>query len=115
MAVYLGKLNYPPYASNENIIVDLPDGWVRHGRARVWSTWTKNASGTEKAMAFCPPLYVLRDVGDGATTFKIHDLDSKNYYWFTGTRTGDSITLSLISTGGVLCQSNITLALLEKS
>ena len=113
MPVYTGKFNYSPYASNENIIVDLPDGWVTHGRVRVWSTWTKDASGGQKSLAFGPALavYVLRDVSDNATTFTIRDLDNKNYYWFTGTRQGDSITLSLVNTKDVVCQSNITLTL----
>jgi len=115
MPVYTGKLNYSTYASNENIIVDLPDGWVTHGRARVWSTWTKDAGGVEKSLAFGPALtaYVLRDVNDDATKFVIRDLDNKNYYWFTGTRNGDSIILSLLNAKGDICQSNIALKLHE--
>jgi hypothetical protein len=115
MPVYTGKFNYSPYASNENIIVDFPDGWVTHGRARVWSTWTKDASGVEKSLAFGPALtsYVLRNVSDGATTFMIRDLDDKNYYWFTGTRKDDTITLLLKSQKGANVE--ITLKLFKSS
>jgi hypothetical protein len=111
MPVYTGKLTYSPYASNENIIFDIPDGWVIHGRARVWSTWTKDAKGNEKTLAFGNKPYVLRDVNDDATTFTIRDLDNKNNYWFTGTRQDDSISLSLLNRHDVTCHSNIPLKL----
>jgi hypothetical protein len=112
MPIYTGKFNFKPLADNENIIVDLPDGWVTHGRARVWSTWTKDSHGAAvKSLAFGAGDYVLREVNDGATMFTIRDLDNNHYYWFTGTRNGDSIFLSILKQHNVLCQSNIKLTL----
>src|SRR5258708_29109174 len=115
MPIYVGKLNYANYASDENIIVDLPDGWVTHGRARVWSTWTKDASGVAKSLAFGPALgaYVLRDVNDDATKFAIRDLDNKNYYYFHGIRHGDSVTLSLLNPKNEIVKADIPLKLHE--
>jgi len=110
MPIYTGKFNYKHTAVNENIIVDLPDGWVTHGRARVWSTWTVDRNGISKVLAFGGD-YFLREVNDGATTFTIRDLDNNHHHWFTGTRNGDSITLSLMKQDQTLCQSDIKLTL----
>jgi len=112
-AIYVGKLNYSTYASNENIIVDLPDGWVTGRRARVWSTWTEDASGTKKSLAFGPNLaaYALQSVNDD--TFVIRDFQKTNYYWFSGTRLGNSISLSMLNNEDVTVQSNILLKLHE--
>ncbi|KAK7030120.1 hypothetical protein R3P38DRAFT_3189074 [Favolaschia claudopus] len=94
MSVYTGKFNYSPYASNENFFLDIPDGWTTHGRAHVFTTLTKDAEGVDK-QPFFSTAYVLRSVNDDATSFTVRDLDNKDYYWFTGTRAGDQVTLSL--------------------
>jgi hypothetical protein len=104
MPIYTGKFNYKHTAVNENIIVDLPDGW----RARVWSTWTVDRHGV--VLAFGGD-YFLREVNDRATTFTIRDLDNNHYHWFTGTHNGDLITLSSMKQDHILCQSNIKLTL----
>ena len=112
-SIYVGKFNYSPYASNENIIVNIPDGWVKGARVRVWSTWTKDAGGGEKSLAFGPELgaYVFESVeGD---TFTIRDFHKKNYYWFTGVRfrREDSINLSLLNEKNDVVKYNISLKL----
>lgn len=114
MPIYTGKFTYKKTATadNENIIVDLPDGWVTHGRAHIWSTWTKDARGVGNVLAFGGD-YCLRDVNDGATAFTLRDLDNKNFYWFTGTRNGNLITLSMLNEKNAVCQSNIVLKLHE--
>ncbi|KAK7032238.1 hypothetical protein VNI00_013196 [Paramarasmius palmivorus] len=48
-SLFKGKLNYTPYAENENIFVSLPDGISDKARCDVTWTWTKDASGTEKS------------------------------------------------------------------
>ncbi|KDR82291.1 hypothetical protein GALMADRAFT_152979 [Galerina marginata CBS 339.88] len=80
MSVYTGKLNYAPYATNENVFFILPYGWVERGQAYVFSTTTKDGAGVEK-------------------DFTIRDLDHKDYYWYSGVRKDENhVTLSLKNT-----------------
>lgn len=46
---YTGKFNYWKNALNENIYVIFPQGITPNGLVYIFSTWTKTASGSEKA------------------------------------------------------------------
>ncbi|KAK7030147.1 hypothetical protein R3P38DRAFT_3514317 [Favolaschia claudopus] len=109
MSVYFGKFNYPPFASNENFFLDLPDGWITHGRAHVFTTLNKDGGGVSQRPFDLTTAYVLRAVNDNATSFTIRDLDDKVYYWFDGTREGDKVTLSLYSMNDSTVLSTVTL------
>ncbi|KAK7020234.1 hypothetical protein VNI00_013194 [Paramarasmius palmivorus] len=50
-SLFEGKLNYDPYAENENLYISLPDGISEKARSDVTWTWTKDADGIEKASA----------------------------------------------------------------
>ncbi|KAK6977149.1 hypothetical protein R3P38DRAFT_2582129 [Favolaschia claudopus] len=109
MSLYVGKLNYSPYASNENFLLDLPDGWITHGRAHVFSTFTQDAGGVNQRPFDLTTAYVLRAVNDDATSFVIRDLDNRKFYWFAGTREGDKVTLNMHVGGDPTSQSTLTL------
>ena len=96
MSVYVGKFNYAPYASNENMFVVFIEGWVERGRVLVFSTFTKDYWDVEKRAFDLTLAYVLQANDANVKTFKIRDLDEKAHYWFQGTRNDDStITLTL--------------------
>lgn len=49
MYVFVGKLNWRPYAVNESFVIVLPSGPVRNGdTAYVFFQWTKNYQGAKK-------------------------------------------------------------------
>lgn len=57
---YKGKLNYSPYASNENIYFVFYDGVTPRQFAGVFSTWTKNDAGEAKAPFAYPHLLIIK-------------------------------------------------------
>lgn len=76
---YKGTFNYRNNAKNENIYVSLAAGLVSNGPVHIFSTWTKNAAGYEKAPV----------VGIGHLTFKDSDkhlfvVEDADYYTWKG-------------------------------
>src|SRR5882762_4311488 len=61
---YRGKLNYSPYASNENIYFVFNEGVVPRKYAGVYSTWTKDDAGEAKAPFAYPRLLILQQGND---------------------------------------------------
>jgi len=45
---YLGKLNHPPYAIDENFVMSFPQGMSNGAPVWVFSTWTEHSDGTKK-------------------------------------------------------------------
>lgn len=46
---FSGKLNYSHFAKDENFFIVFPQGFSEHAAVFVFSTFTKNAFGVEKA------------------------------------------------------------------
>ena len=89
----MGKFDWVPFASNENMFIVFMDGWVERGRVFVLSTFTKDAAGVEKRRFATE--YVLQ-ANATAKDFTIRDLDQKAFYWFNCTRNDENnITLNL--------------------
>lgn len=49
MLIYVGKINYSPYASDELFSVVFRDNLLAGDRVMVIHQWTKDASGKNKA------------------------------------------------------------------
>lgn len=49
MLIYVGKINYSPYAADELITVVFRDNVISGDRVSVVLQWSKDSSGKEKA------------------------------------------------------------------
>ncbi|KAF8156085.1 hypothetical protein B0H34DRAFT_520723 [Crassisporium funariophilum] len=102
-SIFVGKLNYTPYASNENFFVVFPDGLSDTGRAYVLLTWTKNGSGIEKyrsVSSFHPARQSLGLSLLGDNGFQMKDPEDA-WYWYKGVVKGrDSIQIDMYEPSG---------------
>ncbi|OHE98462.1 hypothetical protein CORC01_06253 [Colletotrichum orchidophilum] len=79
MYVYLGKLDWKPYGLDETFVITLPNGPARAGDpAYLFSQWTKDARGTEKANWFLD--LVVDKVSKTQSGDDVFTLKNSHYY-----------------------------------
>ncbi|KZP19168.1 hypothetical protein FIBSPDRAFT_863097 [Athelia psychrophila] len=92
---YLGKLDHPPYAVNENFVISFPRGLEAGAPVWVFSTWTKHSDGTEKKSFI--DIKGIADIGN-ENRFSVKGIE---YYAFDGVFPvgGDGKTLEVTLKG----------------
>ncbi|KAK1659959.1 hypothetical protein BDP55DRAFT_732827 [Colletotrichum godetiae] len=79
MYVYLGKLDWKPYGQDETFVITLPNGPARAGDpAYLFSQWTKDARGAQKANWFLN--LVVDKVSKTASGDDVFTLKNSHYY-----------------------------------
>ncbi|KAK1488854.1 hypothetical protein CABS01_02484 [Colletotrichum abscissum] len=79
MYVYLGKLDWKPYGLDETFVITLPNGPARAGDpAYLFSQWTKDARGAQKANWFLN--LVVDKVSKTASGDDVFTLKNSHYY-----------------------------------
>ncbi|PYH97055.1 hypothetical protein BO71DRAFT_396498 [Aspergillus ellipticus CBS 707.79] len=113
MLIYLGKLNYSPYASDEIFAVIFRDNVQIGDRVSVLLQWSKNASGHVKANSddFGTVNKVSGNVTGEREIEFFHNEKDKTYYWYKGKVTGNKMTLSMYNKSGEEVAKNIELQL----
>ncbi|PLB53835.1 hypothetical protein P170DRAFT_420640 [Aspergillus steynii IBT 23096] len=113
MLIYVGKLSYPPYASNELVTVIFRDNIQSGDLVSVIHQWSKDASGKEKANSHAHG--TVNKVASGSEGKKeveiLYENRDKTYYWYKGTVSGDTLTLSMWNKGGEKVADSIRLHL----
>ncbi|KAJ5676058.1 hypothetical protein N7462_008955 [Penicillium macrosclerotiorum] len=113
MLIYVGKLNYSPYASDEVLSIVFRDNVQNGDRVAVISQWSKDASGKEKAnftVHGTVSKVTLNNSGQKDIEI-LSDEKSATYYWYKGKMTGDKMTLSMLNKSGEEVAKNIELQL----
>lgn len=79
MYVYLGKLDWKPYGLDETFVITLPNGPARAGDpAYLFSQWTKDARGAQKANWFLN--LVVDKVSKTVSGDDVFTLKNSHYY-----------------------------------
>lgn len=83
MLIYVGKLNYSPYASDELFTVVFRDNVQLGDRVSVIWQWTKDASGKTKANATAHgTVNKVSNNGSGDRELELFsDQKDSTYYW----------------------------------
>ncbi|KAF8598639.1 hypothetical protein BDV93DRAFT_561145 [Ceratobasidium sp. AG-I] len=96
-AVYLGKLKFDTYSTNENFFLVFPEGLCEGGACYALSTFTFDAGGAQnRPITSISPR--IRKIG--SLKFEIKsDGSTPEYYWFAGTvlNQGQKIDLEMRS------------------
>ncbi|KAL4986043.1 hypothetical protein BDW68DRAFT_179132 [Aspergillus falconensis] len=113
MLIYLGKLNYSPYAANEIFSVTFPENVKSGDRVVVIHQWTKDAAGVERKNSFAEgTINKAVDIRQGVKEIEFFEKEKdKTYYWYKGTISGDTVTLIMMNKKGEECAKNIKLEL----
>ncbi|KAJ5716545.1 hypothetical protein N7493_008456 [Penicillium malachiteum] len=115
MLIYVGKLTYSPYASDELITVVFRDNVQNGDKVVVMLQWTKDSGGKAKAN-FSNHGTVNNMVvnGSGDKQLEIFSAPAEkeaNYYWFKGKVSGQNLTLTMSNKSGEEVAKDIQLKL----
>ncbi|PWY90985.1 hypothetical protein BO70DRAFT_358429 [Aspergillus heteromorphus CBS 117.55] len=113
MLIYVGKLNYSPYASDEIIAVVFRDNVQVGDRVSVILQWSKDGSGHVKANSSNDG--TVNKVNASSTSerdieFFNHEKES-TYYWYKGKISNTKLTLTMVNKSGQEVAKNIELHL----
>ncbi|KAJ5626635.1 hypothetical protein N7528_004062 [Penicillium herquei] len=113
MLIYVGKLTYSPYASDELITVVFRDNVQNGDKVVVILQWTKDGSGKAKANfshhGTVSNMVMNRSGDKDLELFSADAEKESNYYWFRGTASGDDLTLTMLNKSGEEVAKNIQL------
>ncbi|GLA59085.1 uncharacterized protein BO88DRAFT_481732 [Aspergillus vadensis CBS 113365] len=102
MLIFLGKLTYPPYATNELFAVIFSNNMQQGEKVAVVHQWTKDAAGQAKANSFAQGTVdkaVITSTGEKEIEFFYGERET-TYYWYKGTQSGSKLTLSMFNKSG---------------
>ncbi|KAJ5927758.1 hypothetical protein N7466_006714 [Penicillium verhagenii] len=111
MIIFVGKLNYSPYASDELFSVVFRDNVQLGDSVTVIHQWSKDASGKSKAnSAHHGTVNKVTLVDTAEKDIEIFsDEKDLTYYWYKGKVLGEKLTLSMFNKGGEEVAKNIQL------
>ncbi|KAI2999689.1 hypothetical protein CBS147346_7528 [Aspergillus niger] len=84
MLIFLGKLNYPPYATNELFAVIFSNNMQQGEKVAVILQWTRDGAGQPKANSFAQGTVdkaVITSTGEKEIEFFYGDRET-TYYWY---------------------------------
>ncbi|KAI2849092.1 hypothetical protein CBS147343_2609 [Aspergillus niger] len=102
MLIFLGKLNYPPYATNELFAVIFSNNMQQGEKVAVILQWTRDGAGQPKANSFAQGTVdkaVITSTGEKEIEFFYGERET-TYYWYRGTQSGSNLTLSMFNKQG---------------
>ncbi|KAJ6111128.1 hypothetical protein N7486_003363 [Penicillium sp. IBT 16267x] len=102
MLIYVGKINYSPYASDELFSVVFRDNIQVGDRVAVIHQWSKENGGQAKANSAqhgTVSQVSHKDPSKKEIEFFANEKE-RTYYWFKGQVWGDKMTLSMWNKGG---------------
>ncbi|KAJ5100262.1 hypothetical protein N7456_006314 [Penicillium angulare] len=114
MLIYVGKLNYSPYAADELITVVFRDNVQVGDRVAVILQWSKDAGGQSKANASAHGTVGSVSALSGPLNKKLELFSNEKestYYWYKGEMSGSKLTLAMWNKGGEEVAKNIELQL----
>lgn len=84
MLIFLGKLNYPPYATNELFAVIFSNNMQQGEKVAVILQWTRDGAGQPKANSFAQGTVdkaIITSTGEKEIEFFYGDRET-TYYWY---------------------------------
>ncbi|KAE8152774.1 hypothetical protein BDV25DRAFT_137581 [Aspergillus avenaceus] len=102
MIIFLGKLNYSPYASDEIFSVIFRDNIQPGDRVSVILQWSKDGSGRIKANSSNNgTISKVSHNGDGEKEIEfLYNEKDTTYYWYKGRVSGHKLILSMWNKSG---------------
>ncbi|KAJ5263660.1 hypothetical protein N7478_011265 [Penicillium angulare] len=115
MLVFVGKLNYSPYAADELITVVFRDNVQVGDKVAVILQWSQDASGQAKANASAHGTVGKLSAVSSPLNKKFElfsDEKESTYYWYKGELSGTKLNLAMWNKKGEEVAKNIELQLI---